>query len=99
MKDIALFTMRMEKNVAHSTGDTKDVIMMNCLRCHGQMHEEVNPETKRPETDSQWRGKRCWSCHREVPHGRVRGLASTPDMDIQLNVCPVPDWLNKQLQE
>jgi cytochrome c nitrite reductase small subunit len=38
-------------------------------------------------------GKRCWDCHREVPHGSVRSLSATPWVEVPAPKSPVPDWL------
>ena len=38
-------------------------------------------------------GKRCWDCHRETPHGRVKGLNSTPHAKVPVLGSPVPEWL------
>ena len=37
----------------------------------------------------------CWECHREVPHGRVNSLSSTPYARVPLPESPVPDWLKE----
>jgi len=44
-------------------------------------------------------GKLCWECHRDVPHGDVRGLNSAPDARVPLAEEPVPDWLQKMVNE
>jgi cytochrome c nitrite reductase small subunit len=38
-------------------------------------------------------GPRCWDCHRETPHGRVRGLAAVPYEHIPLPGRVTPVWL------
>lgn len=34
------------------------IVRENCLRCHGNLMEEVENEDRD-----------CWECHRSVPHG------------------------------
>ncbi|MCL4425823.1 MAG: cytochrome c nitrite reductase small subunit [Firmicutes bacterium] len=36
----------------------KRIVQENCLRCHGTLMERVSQEDRR-----------CWECHRSVPHG------------------------------
>jgi hypothetical protein len=38
-------------------------------------------------------GLRCWACHQETPHGRVRGLAAVPYEHIPLVGSATPAWL------
>ena len=40
-------------------------------------------------------GKLCWDCHRDVPHGNVRGLSSAPNARVPLADTPIPNWLQK----
>jgi cytochrome c nitrite reductase small subunit len=52
--------------------DAIPVVERNCRRCH----EEVIGETSLVEHHAG--DLRCWDCHRDVPHGRVRSLSTTP---------------------
>jgi cytochrome c nitrite reductase small subunit len=42
--------------------------------------------------------RRCWECHREVPHGRVNSLSSTPWARVPLPGSPVPAWIKNQIK-
>ena len=44
-------------------------------------------------------GKACWDCHRNVPHGGMNSLSSTPNAEgvTPLPPSPVPEWLQKAL--
>lgn len=42
--------------------------------------------------------KRCWDCHRNVPHGGSNSLSSTPHALVPFPDSPVPQWL-KALQK
>lgn len=44
----------------HATSATKDIVMENCLRCHGDMVANVNIG-----------GRRCQDCHRSIPHSQM----------------------------
>lgn len=97
MKDVYKFTLRMETDVPHASDETKEIIQNNCIYCHKTMMKSVNPIQRNTKHHTEWNGKQCWDCHREIPHSRTRGLTSTPNMSIQLINKPVPDWLDKKL--
>ena len=44
-------------------------------------------------------GFACWDCHRNVPHGGMNTLSSTPGAETQAPIppSPVPEWLQKAL--
>lgn len=65
-----VFTLRWEAQVIRISSAAIPVVENNCRRCHRQTIEEVSARTHR-DAD-----KRCWDCHRELPHGRVRSLSS-----------------------
>lgn len=53
----------------------------NCISCHATLTETILVNSGNyhdfsgvPRTD-----KKCWDCHRDVPHGMVRSLSATPD--------------------
>lgn len=65
-----VFTMRLEPEAIQLSSSAIPVIEANCRRCHGQVVDAVHLR--------EWEkgGNRCWDCHREVPHGRTRGLST-----------------------
>ena len=44
-------------------------------------------------------GMACWDCHRNVPHGGMNALTSTPNAESQVPIppSPVPQWLQKMM--
>ncbi|HDP95248.1 MAG TPA: cytochrome c nitrite reductase small subunit [Candidatus Aminicenantes bacterium] len=94
MKDLTLFMLRMEANIPHSTASTKEIIRGNCLRCHEKAMTDVDPGTHIDGSE-----RLCWNCHRDVPHGRTRGLASVNQPGAQLITKPVPAWLKVKLTQ
>ena len=56
-------------------------IQENCRSCHARLVENIVTseqqyhDFKGTAVDQ----RKCWDCHREVPHGRVRSLSATPD--------------------
>jgi cytochrome c nitrite reductase small subunit len=67
-----VFTMRWEPQVIRLSEGAVPVVEANCRRCHWGVVEGVAAGSHAPSD------LRCWDCHREVPHGRVHGLATTP---------------------
>ena len=45
-------------------------------------------------------GKACWDCHRNVPHGGMNSLSSTPNAESQVPLppSPVPEWLQNMMK-
>lgn len=66
-----VFTLRWEPQVIGLSPGAVKVVESNCRRCHGEVVAEV---ALRQHTAGDLR---CWDCHREVPHGRVRSLSAT----------------------
>ncbi|MDW7773174.1 MAG: cytochrome c nitrite reductase small subunit [Desulfobulbaceae bacterium] len=56
-------------------------IQANCIACHRELVSEILARNELYQTNSGQGGfdRKCWSCHRDVPHGRVKGLTATPD--------------------
>lgn len=80
-----LFTLRQEPQVFRARAESKEVIQANCLRCHG---DNVHGATTEPQFT-----RSCVECHREVPHGRVDSLSSTPNAAVPLQSPVIPDRL------
>jgi cytochrome c nitrite reductase small subunit len=93
-----LFTLRMEEQVIRITDPSMRVVQMNCVRCHSYVNDNVHTKLTLREIQ-QGEGKLCWSCHREVPHGRVNSLSSVPNAKIQLETPNLPNWLCKNCKE
>ena len=102
MKHVAYFVTFSERQSIEAEDASAEVIMDNCIRCHKQLNQEfVNTgridymEAKRGE------GKACWDCHREVPHGGMNTLSSTPNAETQTPIpsSPVPQWLQNLLEK
>ncbi|MBQ7421396.1 MAG: cytochrome c nitrite reductase small subunit [Prevotella sp.] len=100
MKHVAYFVTRSERQAIMAEDASAEVIMDNCIRCHTQLNQEF---VKTGRIDymmaKRGEGKACWDCHRNVPHGGMNSLSSTPNAESQtpLPPSPVPDWLQKAL--
>ena len=100
----AVFSLRMEPQAIQMREASAEVVQANCIRCHsdqvtdakldGWLDNHVEDRTERT----------CWECHKNVPHGRVRSLASVgyftePLEQNQRQKIFVPDWLEEALQK
>jgi len=93
LRHATMFTLRLEPQVIFIKEEGKEVVQDNCIRCHiNQMRDDrMNKITN---TYAHERSERkCWECHREVPHGRVNSLSSVPYARVPLPESPLPDWL------
>lgn len=88
------------------------VVQKNCERCHNYLMQEIELNGKKLKTcryaaveeddddDDEGDGERlCRDCHKEVPHGMVKSLTSTPYARVPLPESPVPDWLRKAMKK
>jgi cytochrome c nitrite reductase small subunit len=88
-----MFTFRLEPQVIRIHAAGQRVVQENCIRCHdGTVHVTTLAEVRGDDVMAE-DGLRCWACHRETPHGRVRGLAAVPYEHIPLVGPATPAWL------
>ncbi len=95
----SIFTMGTEPQVIRMHEAGTNVVMANCQRCHSGLNENVNTTGIKLVDRNHGKGKLCWDCHREVPHGRATSLSSTPNAIVPRPKSPVPDWLKKQMNK
>ncbi len=69
-----VFTMRWEPQAIRLSDRAVPVVEENCRRCHAEVIDGVSI------AEHEAGDLRCWDCHREVPHGRVRSLSAAPDV-------------------
>ncbi|MFH0894571.1 MAG: cytochrome c nitrite reductase small subunit, partial [Bacteroidota bacterium] len=73
------------------------VVQENCIRCHRDAVENTSLIEMNGQADS--KGKPCWDCHREVPHGSRTSLSSSPfGLIPQKGDNNVPEWLMKSIK-
>ncbi len=68
-------------NSLRITNDAARRIQDNCISCHEEAVSQMLANSKlyeNLEADVQM-GRKCWDCHREVPHGTTRNLTATPN--------------------
>lgn len=97
----SVFTARAEPEVIKMREESQEVVQENCLRCHVQQVTQVKYNGWLESHSENRTDRQCWSCHREVPHGRVHGNST-----IRYNIAPlptdkepdiIPSWLEKEI--
>ena len=98
LKHVGYFVTHSERQAIMAEEMSAEVIMDNCIRCHTQLNQEF-VKTGRMGYSEQMKagGKVCWDCHRNVPHGGMNSLSSTPNAEgvTPLPPSPVPNWLQR----
>lgn len=96
MGHVAALLTRSERQAIMAQPHSAQVIMNNCVRCHTQLNQEF---VKTGRIDYMLtltgEGKACWDCHRDVPHGGMNSLSSSPGAIVPLPESPVPAWLQE----
>lgn len=95
MRHATIFTLRAEPQVIFIKDAGKEVVHMNCVRCHSNVLNIPQMSAYNPEFNHLRTERKCWDCHRETPHGTVNSLSSVPNARVPLPESPVPDWLKK----
>jgi len=76
------FTFNTYDQVIRISQDGSDRVQLNCISCHRTLVSTLVDNAARyhdfDESEPQVE-RRCWDCHREVAHGKVRSLTTTPD--------------------
>jgi cytochrome c nitrite reductase small subunit len=99
LRHSTIFALRAEPQVIQIKDEGKHVVQNNCIRCHTNLINDIEMNTIHDEFHSNRSERTCWDCHREVPHGRVNSLSSTPNAKVPLPASPVPAWLNNALNK
>ena len=93
MRHATMFTLRLEPQVIFIHEPGQRVVHQNCIRCHDQQIRDPKLVASVKDHTAHTTDRACWDCHREVPHGRVNSLSSTPYARVPLPESPVPNWL------
>ncbi len=76
------FTFDTYDNAIKISDDGASRVQKNCISCHRSIVSTLiyNADKYHNFDDENIEnGRKCWSCHKEVPHGKVRSLTSAPD--------------------
>ena len=93
MRHATIFTMRTEPQVIRIKEEGAAAVQANCVRCHTSVLQDISIHDITYEDVMEGRGKLCWDCHREVPHGTVRSLSATPHAIVPDSPEVLADWL------
>ena len=96
LRNSAIFTVRGEPQVIHIKEAGASAVQSNCVRCHSNLLKDDKLSSIGNTYQADRTQRKCWTCHRETPHGRVNSLASAPFARVPLLKSPVPQWLRKQ---
>ena len=100
LRHATIFTLRREPQVIEIKKAGQGVVQQNCVRCHNQLI--MDPEMLAPATYhlvEMRTDRKCWDCHRDVPHGRESSLSLVPYARVPVPGSPVPDWLQELMEE
>ena len=79
--------------IMHEAG--QKTVQANCQRCHERTNFQVTEGHTTFADAQKGEGRLCWDCHRDVPHGTVRSLGSTPQALVPVPQSPMPEWLRR----
>ncbi|MGI9527147.1 MAG: cytochrome c nitrite reductase small subunit [Weeksellaceae bacterium] len=98
-----IFTLRAEPDVMFMREESQEVVQNNCLRCHVQQVTQVKYDGYLEDHRESRTDRKCWSCHKEVPHGKIHGLTTMRNniapMPTDENETVVPEWLKESLKK
>ena len=100
LRHSAMFTLRLEPQVIHIKDAGREVVEENCERCHEHLlgyYHSIG--SGRENEDNEEEEVMCWSCHKEVPHGKVSSLSSFPNARVPKLSPVLPEWLTKALDK
>ncbi len=95
LRHATVFTQRAEPQVIQIKEEGAEVVMQNCIRCHTPLFDDSELVASTKGLHSENSEEKCWTCHRETPHGRVNSLSSTPHAKVPTLSSPVPKWLQE----
>lgn len=93
LRHATIFTLRAEPQVILIKDAGKNVVQQNCIRCHIYQNDNIKTKTVTLKERCKGNGKLCWECHKEIPHGTINGLSSTPHALVPRQKSLLPGWL------
>ena len=99
MRHATIFTLRKEPQVIFIREEGAEVVHNNCIRCHSKLLTDPKLASIIADHNVHRTDRKCWECHREVPHGRVNSLSSVPNARVPLPESPVPSWIKEYIND
>lgn len=97
LRHSTIFTFGGYPQVIRIRESGQEVVQENCLRCHSHQLSFVSIFQTSSQKPLHQFHRKCWECHREVPHGRISSQASTPFARVPIETDILPSWLKKHL--
>jgi cytochrome c nitrite reductase small subunit len=75
------FTLNTYNNNIKISEDGASRVQANCVRCHSSISESLTDNSNNYHSTTEGNienTRKCWECHKYVPHGKVRSLIATP---------------------
>ncbi len=98
LRHASIFTLRNEPQVIFIKEEGAEVVHQNCIRCHSGLLIDPKLNATVENYHTKMTDRKCWDCHREVPHGRVNSISSVPNAQVPLPESPVPEWMENLLE-
>lgn len=98
MRHATIFTLRKEPQVIFIREEGAEVVHNNCIRCHSKLLTDPKLVANVVAHKAHREDRKCWECHREVPHGRVNSLSSVPNARVPFPESPVPNWIKEYVK-
>lgn len=92
-----VFTFRLEPQVIRIKEAGRNAVQKNCIRCHKEVIHPISLRAISNQKIQEYGEGYCWDCHREVPHGKVNSLSSTPNALVPGLSPPIPEWIEQSL--
>lgn len=94
-----VFTTRGEPEVIRMKEAGDAVVQSNCIRCHKDQVTDARLNAMVDDHLKNRTEKKCWSCHKEVPHGSIHSLSSVKYYGKieEEHQETIPTWLSKYL--
>ena len=76
-----IFTMGSYEHAIKISEYGAERVQKNCISCHKSITSSISSNAERyhnfaaPYVEN---GRKCWDCHKSVPHGKVRSITMTP---------------------
>ncbi|MDG1804011.1 cytochrome c nitrite reductase small subunit [Flavicella sp.] len=96
-----VFTTRGEPEVIRMKEAGVEVVHNNCIRCHQDQVVDAKLEGTVDNHKANMTDRKCWECHKEVPHGKIHSLSSVKYYGKvpQEHQETVPGWLKKYMKD
>lgn len=98
LRHATIFTLRAEPQNIFIKEAGINVVHNNCKRCHSALITDSKLLEFTSSYHDKYSDRLCWDCHREVPHGRVKSLSSTPYARVPVPESPVPSWMRNHIK-